>query len=239
MSEQAGPPPSGPQDRLPDPSSDAAQASSDVPRDPPPGPSLGTKRPRGRQTALDMVRSMIVILAFVGGVLLLAPQPDGVEQPQVSGIQAGAALQEATTLLGTTPLLLAPSGALDGADLPQDSVVELGEDWRLDYARTEQADAVDTWRVGVLSPDERRVDLEQALDPTEQWLTRPEDGRPGLPEPVEVGGLTWTVQQRGDGDTSWTWTDPSAGGLTTALSAPSESDDLRAVVEAVSVALSR
>ena len=111
----------------------------------------------------------------------------------------------------------------------------LEDGWRLDYARTEQTDDVDTWRVGVLSPGERRVDLEQAVDPSEEWLTRADAGRPGLPEPVEVGGITWTVQERGDGDTSFSWEDPA--GLTTAVTASSDSDDLRTVVEAVSAAL--
>ena len=186
-----------------------------------------------------MVRSMVVILAFVAVVLLLAPQPEAVEQPQVSGAEAGTALEGASAALGATPLLLAPGDLDGGVDVPDEAVVTLGEDWRLDYARTERTDDVDTWRVGVLSPDERRVDLEQAVDPTEEWLTRARAGRPGLPEPVEVGGLTWTVQQRGDGDLSWTWADPEDGGLTTVVSAPSDSGDLRAVVEAVSAALSR
>jgi len=119
--------------------------------------------------------------------------------------------------------------------------VPLGDGWRLDYARTEQTDDVETWRVGVLSPQERRVDLEQAVDPGEEWLTRADAGRPGLPEPVEVAGLTWTVQQRGDGDVAWTWVDPDGGvgALTTAVSASSDSEDLQAVVAAVSAALAR
>ncbi len=55
--------------------------------------------------------------------------------------------------------------------------------------------------------------------------------------PEEVAGLTWSVQERGDGDTSWTYVDPAQGGLTTVVSASSDSDDLRAVVAAVSEAL--
>jgi len=189
-----------------------------------------------------MVRSLVVILAFVGAVLLLAPQPDAVDQPQVSDGEAVVAFDQAATLLGVTPLLLSPGdGPAPDAGVPEAAVVALGPGWRLDYARTEQTDDVDTWRVGVLSPGQRRVDLEQALDPGEEWLTRGEAGEPGLPEPVEVGGLTWTVQERGDGDVSWTWADPTggAGALTTAVSASSDSDDLLAVVEAVSAALSR
>ncbi len=187
-----------------------------------------------------MVLSMVVILACVGGILLLAPQPDEVDQPQVSDAEAAVAVQEAEAALGTQPLLLAPGAADEPmADLPAEAVVPLDEGWRLDYARTEETDEVGTWRVGVLSPGERRVDLEQAVDPTEEWLTRSDEGRPGLPEPVDVGGLTWTVQERGDGRTAWTYEDPEggAGALTTTVSASSGSEDLREVVEAVSAAL--
>ena len=211
----------------------------------PPGagrPAAPPARSRGRQTAVDMVRSMVVILAFVGVVLLLAPQPDRVDQPQVSDGEAAVALEGAAALLDATPLLLSPGdGPEPDAEVPAASVVPLGPGWRLDYARTEQTDDVDTWRVGVLSPQQRRIDLEQALDPGEEWLSRGEAGEPGLPEPVEVGGLTWTVQERGDGDVSWTWVDPAGGpgALTTAVSASSDSDDLQAVVDAVSVALAR
>jgi len=187
-----------------------------------------------------MVRSLVVIFAFVGVVLLLAPQPGAVDQPQVSDAEAEAAWDQAAETLGADPLLLVPGEGLDGsADVPAQVVVALGEGWRLDYARTEETDDVDTWRVGVLSPQARRVDLEQAVAPGEGWLTRSEAGEPGLPQPVQVGGLTWTEQERGDGDVAWTWVDPAggAGALTTAVSSSSDSEDLQAVVEAVSAAL--
>ncbi len=183
---------------------------------------------------------MVVILAFVGVVLLLAPQPDAVEQPQLDAAGATVAQEQAATALGVEPVLLVPGTGEEVTDEgdPAGPVVGLGEGWRLDYARTEETDEVPTWRVGVLSPGERRVDLEQAVDPTEEWLTRSDSGSPGLPEPVEVGGLTWTVQQRGDERTTYTYVDgSSADGLTTALSASSDSEDLRDVVQQVAAAL--
>ena len=236
MSQPQTPAPPGP----PTGDENAADAPSDAETDTP--IVAPPARSRGRQTALDMVRSLVVIMAFVGVVLLLAPQPGAVEQPQVSDAEAAGAFDQAATLLGATPLLLSPGDGPDqDAGVPEAAVAALGQGWRLDYARTEQTDDVDTWRVGVLSPQQRRVDLEQALDPGEEWLTRGDAGEPGLPEPVDLGGLTWTVQERGDGDVSWTWVDPAggAGALTTAVSASSDSDDLQAVLEAVAAVLGR
>lgn len=194
--------------------------------------------PRGRsrrQTAWDMVRSLVVILAVVGVVLLFAPQPGPIEQPQVGDAEAVLAVEEATLMLGREPLLLRPASGDGPPAVAQ--VVELGEDWRLDYARTELTDEVGTWRVGVLSPGERRVDLEQAVDPTEEWLVRADAGEVGLPEPVEVGEITWTRQVRGTGRTVYSYVDPGTG-LTTAVSATSDSADLREVVALVTESLS-
>ncbi|MGJ7442360.1 DUF4245 family protein [Aquipuribacter sp. MA13-6] len=210
------------------------------------GPGPAPARRRGRQTAFDMVVSMAVILGVVGAVLLFAPQPGAVEQPQVGGTQAVTAVDEAASALGAPPLLLVAGPAaqeLGAADVPEAAdVVDVGEGWRLDYARTETTDDVATWRLGVLSPDERRVDLEQAVAPTDEWLTRADAGSVGPPEPVDLGGLSWSRQVRGDGDTAYTHVaetadGSSAPGLTTVVSGTSDHDALRAVVELVATSL--
>lgn len=193
-----------------------------------------------------MVRSMVVIVAFVGVVLLFAPQPGAVDQPQVDRTQTVTALSGAASELGAAPLLLVAgdTAGLTGTDAPDASaVVDLGADWRLDYARTETTEDVLTWRQGVLSPDERRVDLEQAVEPTDDWLTRPDEGRPEAPEPVDLGGLTWSRQVRGDGDTAYVHVGEPGGtggtgaALTTVVSGTGDSEALRGVVEQVAGAL--
>jgi|GEM_PF-3554930 len=195
-----------------------------------------------------MVLSLVVILAVVGAVLLFAPQPGAVQQPQVGDDQAVAALDQAAEVLQAAPLLLvtgADSQRLQPEDVPAASdVLGAGEDWRLDYARTETTDDVPTWRVGVLSPRERRVDLEQAVAPSDEWLTRADAGAVGPPEPVEVAGLSWSRQVRGDGDTAYTFVQDGDGGdgqpsLTTVVTATSDSEDLRSVVALVSASFTR
>ena len=191
-----------------------------------------------------MVRSMVVIVAFVGVVLLFAPQPGAVDQPQVDRTQAVTALSGAAAELGAAPVLLVAgdTSGVTGADVPAASaVVDLGTDWRLDYARTETTEDVLTWRQGVLSPDERRVDLEQAAEPTDDWLTRADEGRPEAPEPVDLGGLTWSRQVRGDGDTAYVHVGEPGGtgtpALTTVVTGSSDSEALRTVVEQVAGAV--
>lgn len=190
-----------------------------------------------------MVVSLVLILGVVGAVLLLAPQPGPVEQPQVTDLVAVTAVEEAAGALGEAPLLLVAGPGterLEPGDVPDASdVVAVGEGWRLDYTRTESTDDVATWRVGVLSPGERRVDLEQAVAPTEEWLTRSDDGAVGVPDQVEVGGLPWSRQVRGDRDTAYVHVGAGTDdrGLTTAVSGTSDSEDLRAVVELVARSL--
>lgn len=204
------------------------------------------RRNRGRQNALDMVRSMAVIVAFVAVVLLFAPQPDGVEQPTVDPTTAALVADGAAVSLGFDPLLLLPGRTGDdgvvgaGEGLPGSTVVAVGSGWDLDYARIETAtDDIPTWRQGLLSPSDRRIDLEQAVDPSEEWLLRADEGRVGTPESVEVDGVTWSRVDRGDERTAYTTVLGGDGGpaVTTMLSATSDSEDLRTVVEAVAAAL--
>lgn len=194
-----------------------------------------------------MVASLVVILGVVAAVLLFAPQPGAVEQPQVGATQAVTAVGEAATVLGSAPLMLVAGPAADElapSDVPEAAdVVDVGDGWRLDYTRTETTDDVATWRLGVLSPQDRRVDLEQAVGPSDEWLTRADAGTVGPPEPVDLGGLTWSRQVRGDGDTAYTHVGDTTDGdgepeLTTVVSGTSDHEDLRHVVELVGTSLS-
>jgi hypothetical protein len=105
------------------------------------------------------------------------------------------------------------------------------------YARVEEQEGVTQWRLGYLSPGSRRVDVEQAVDITAQWLTRdptPVGGAPGDPaeapaDPLEalaaagqevpLGGTTWVVVPRADGDRAFARRD---GDVVTVLTTASE-----------------
>jgi hypothetical protein len=164
-----------------------------------------------------MVITMLVLVAAVALLLLLVPSPREIVQPGADPVAAAA---EAEAGLGFPPAAVSPE--------------DLGEGWRASYARVEEQEGVRQWRLGYLSPDRRRVDVEQAVDVTPRWLTRgpgllgetePADGAAVLEvlsaagQEVELAGGTWVRVPRADGDRAFARRD---GDVVTVLSTPSE-----------------
>lgn len=162
-----------------------------------------------------MVITMAVLVAAVALLLLFVPQPRGITQP---GVDPVAAASEAAASLGFEPSAVAPE--------------DLGDGWVASYARTEEQEGVVQWRLGYLSPDERRVDVEQAVDVTARWLTRDagpvgESAATGDPlgelaatgQEVSLAGGTWVLVPRADGDRTFARRD---GDVVTVLSTASE-----------------
>jgi hypothetical protein len=162
-----------------------------------------------------MVITMLVLVAAVALLLLLVPAPREVVQPDADPVVAAAEAD-----LGFVPAAVPPEA--------------LGEGWRASYARVEEQEGVRQWRLGYLSPDRRRVDVEQAVDVTPRWLAR----GPGLLEAadpavaddplaalaavgqeVDLAGSTWVTVPRADGDRAFARRD---GEVVTVLSTPTE-----------------
>lgn len=162
-----------------------------------------------------MVRTLVVVVAFVAVVLLLAPQGPSVEQPGVPPAQVQAAAERDADRLGFEPV-----------------AVEVADDWQVDFVRTERrVDDVLQWRLGLRSPAGARVEVEQAQEATDRWLLRTDDGEPGEAVPTEVAGVAWDRFERGDGATAYA---SVSDGVTTVVSAGEDSAGLRAAVAAVS-----
>lgn len=144
-----------------------------------------------------MVRTMAVIVAAVGALLFLVPASPPIVQPGPDPVAAAAA---AAAQLGFEPAVVPPA--------------DLGEEWTVSYARVETTEGVVQWRLGYLTPEQRRVDVEQASAATVGWLLRdtalpqvageaaaladvlPGRGGAGL---VSVAGTPWWRFERGDG----------------------------------------
>jgi hypothetical protein len=159
-----------------------------------------------------MVITMAVLVAVVGVVLLLVPAPRAIPPPAVDPVDAA---RDAADRLGFAPAAVAAQ--------------DLGSGWQADYARVEEQAGLTQWRVGYFGPAGRRIDLEQAVDVSEEWLTRSDEPLgteagsgedpvqviAGLTGEVTMGGLGWVRVPRADGDAGFARRD---GAVVTVLS---------------------
>jgi hypothetical protein len=163
------------------------------------------RRPGG---AGDIVRSMLLVLAVVAGLVLLVPRPEQVSQPSVDVAAAAAA------------------GASQ-AGFPLSVPQGLPEGWQATSARLQRGtDGVTTWHVGYVTPSGHYAGFEQAGVPTSEWEdTQVTDGRPN--GTVRVAGQDWIVRSRTDrGITSWVLRGPDRTTIVTGTAGPAELSQL-------------
>lgn len=144
-----------------------------------PGPERPPGRPRGRQTVGDMVRSLAVVMVFVGILVVfnVARQPD----PVLRAVDYPAALD----------------GAQPQVDYPLAGPDPLPPGWRVTSARTGTDRAAVTWHLGIVTADDRYVAVEQTDGPRADLVARIAAGaRAG--RDVLVAGETWQRLAGGD-----------------------------------------
>jgi hypothetical protein len=134
-----------------------------------------------RQTVGDMVRSLVVVLAFVGIILLITmrPQPDAVKPVDITGILAVARAQ------ADFPVLIAGPGT--SAYVPTSVRWEPTEATRPDPV----------WHIGYVTPDEQYVAISQSATVSAQYIPE-QTGNAAPLDPVVIDGTTW---QRFEGET--------------------------------------
>jgi hypothetical protein len=167
-------------------------------------PAAPSRRSSLRTTWFDMVRSLVVVVAIVVGLVLLVPRPQGVEQPAVDVTSAATA---ATRTLGfevAVPRGLPPTWVPTSAGV-QDGV-----------------DGVRAWAITYRTPS-GYAGLRQASTPSDRWESVAViHGRPGDTE--TVGGVFWLHRDRPDRGTTnlvrrldgMTWVTSSLGSATDA-----------------------
>lgn len=152
-------------------------------------------------SAANMMRSLLVILVLVAGLIMLVPRVSEVRQPPVDalGVAAAAVKQSGTPLW-------APTG--------------LPEGWVSTVARFgPSTDSVRTWQAGWTTPGGGFVGLKQAVSPTDAWIAAVTANGVAPKAPAEsstrLGGRTWQVLVDERGQTHLVNRD---GGLTTVVS---------------------
>ncbi len=166
----------------PQPESPASGASSGpaAPADPaaavaPAAPGRG----RGRGTWLDLVRTLLVVLAFVALIVLLVPRPGTLPRP---GVDVPAAVEGARTQLGFTPA--EPGG------LPQG--------WQPTAVETRRGtDGIATFHISYITTDGLYAGVDQAASSTKGWIDANNGGGERLAD-VTLDGVTWQQFARPD-----------------------------------------
>lgn len=127
---------------------------------------------RGLRTTTDMLRTMLVMAAAVGLLVLLVPRPTSVPRPVVD---LASAADQAGAALGFTPATPVPQG------------------WTVTSARVRRdTDDLPSWTINYLTEDESYVGLVQADGWTQRWQSSLTHG--GEPDgDVDVAGQTWAV----------------------------------------------
>lgn len=136
---------------------------------------------RDRKTLRNLLYALLVSVALVAVIFFMVPRPEG------SMLQAVDYRQVAATAQSSMPVPLAAP--------------DLSDDWSSNAAelRTGARDGVISWYIGLISPGNEYVGLNQAIDANPSWVA--DQVAQGLATGVlDIDGVEWTVyDNRGSG----------------------------------------
>lgn len=144
----------------------------------PPEPTAPPQRSHyAMGTAANMVRSLLVILAIVIGLVLIIPRTSSDNRPPVE-VHPAAVAAERDVKWG----LSEPTGLPAG--------------WKATSVRfVTSTDKLRTWHVGYLTPDENYVALEQTKGATDEWVAA-QTQRAKRTGERQAAGRTWATYDR-------------------------------------------
>ena len=151
-----------------------------------PPPSDNTPAPAGNKalkrlrdySAANMVYSLLAVFALVFAWWVLMPNPDGVQRREAEVVPVARYAAEQSDFPIWTP---------------QDA---LSETWTANFANYEIFAGELSWRIGLVTPDEKYVELSQTADASSEWTKTLIEKAGG-----EVGTRTVTGP---DGPQEWT-----------------------------------
>lgn len=133
---------------------------------------------KGKQTVVDMVRSLAVIGLVVGGIYLVIPHDEKLDPTRVVDYRV-----ETLTARRAAPYPVAvPAG--------------LSPEWRatsVSYVRKEAS----AWHLGFLNPEQQYVAVEQSADATDKYVEKVTKKAKATGETQQVGDQVW---ERWDGE---------------------------------------
>jgi hypothetical protein len=118
-----------------------------------------------------MLRTLLVVIAFVVLIVLLVPRPGQLPRPQVN---VSSAVSGARSEIGFAPI--APAGLPPG--------------WTANAAETRSANGVTSFHIGYITDKGLYAGVDQATSVTKGWLNANDLG--GTPRrDVTIDGVTW------------------------------------------------
>ena len=118
-----------------------------------------------------MLRTMLVVLAFVLLIVLLVPRPGQLPRPQVD---VASAVSGVESQIGFRPIV--PSGLPAG--------------WTPNAAETRTANGVEAFHIGYITDKGLYAGVDQATSITTEWLNANDAGGTAVGE-VKIDGVTW------------------------------------------------
>ena len=143
-----------------------------------------TRKHYANQTAINLSLSIVASLGIVLFLVLVVVRPNGTVNRQDIAYTAVARQAQASVDVPLAAPTLPDTWTSNRADID-----------------TSTPDGVDVWYVGLITPDEQFIALEQGIDANDTWLAAAVDNRAATTA-RQIAGLDWTVYDRRDDDSA-------------------------------------
>ena len=127
---------------------------------------------RAKQTVRNLIYSLLVTLALTLAIVMIVPRDDSNRIQPVDYVGITETVQASMK-----EELIAP---------------QLGTDWWVNAARVEKDLGIETWYVGIITPDDQYIGLTQAFESNPSWLANKLQGN-WLDVTAEIEGRTWEI----------------------------------------------
>lgn len=143
-----------------------------------------TRKHYANQTAINLTLSIVASLGIVLFLVLVVVRPSGTVNRQDIDYTSVATQAQASVDVPLAAPTLPDGWTSNRADID-----------------TGTPDGVDVWYIGLITPDDGFIALEQGIDANDTWLAASVDSRAATSS-REIDGLEWTVYDRRDDDTA-------------------------------------